>query len=131
MTKEKIGRNEPCPCGSGKKYKKCCLSNSKKYPFLPFESFKVQFNQTIETANPRFKSRNGVLFLGGNILIPQIQIVCRPPELARSEIDELYKVAPKYDPLSGYGLDECIHKLYAVRYHLENFFRRAGSNSRI
>lgn len=19
-----IGRNEPCPCGSGKKYKKCC-----------------------------------------------------------------------------------------------------------
>ncbi len=23
--KEKIGRNDPCPCGSGKKYKKCCL----------------------------------------------------------------------------------------------------------
>jgi tetratricopeptide (TPR) repeat protein len=23
--KKKIGRNEPCPCGSGKKYKKCCL----------------------------------------------------------------------------------------------------------
>jgi len=21
----KIGRNKPCPCGSGKKYKKCCL----------------------------------------------------------------------------------------------------------
>jgi hypothetical protein len=23
-TKPKTGRNEPCPCGSGKKYKKCC-----------------------------------------------------------------------------------------------------------
>jgi len=23
-TKEKIGRNDPCPCGSGLKYKKCC-----------------------------------------------------------------------------------------------------------
>jgi tetratricopeptide (TPR) repeat protein len=23
----KIGRNDPCPCGSGKKYKKCCLAN--------------------------------------------------------------------------------------------------------
>ncbi len=23
-TKKKIGRNDPCPCGSGKKYKKCC-----------------------------------------------------------------------------------------------------------
>jgi uncharacterized protein YchJ len=21
---EKVGRNSPCPCGSGKKYKKCC-----------------------------------------------------------------------------------------------------------
>lgn len=20
----KVGRNDPCPCGSGKKYKKCC-----------------------------------------------------------------------------------------------------------
>jgi len=24
LGKKKIGRNEPCPCGSGKKYKKCC-----------------------------------------------------------------------------------------------------------
>ena len=25
MTVEKVGRNQPCPCGSGKKYKNCCL----------------------------------------------------------------------------------------------------------
>jgi uncharacterized protein len=24
-TAPKVGRNEPCPCGSGKKYKQCCL----------------------------------------------------------------------------------------------------------
>ena len=24
-TRKKIGRNDPCPCGSGKKYKNCCL----------------------------------------------------------------------------------------------------------
>jgi methionyl aminopeptidase len=29
---EKIGRNDPCPCGSGKKYKKCCID---KIPALP------------------------------------------------------------------------------------------------
>jgi len=28
---EKVGRNDPCPCGSGKKYKKCCL-NAVKSP---------------------------------------------------------------------------------------------------
>ncbi|MFU8878027.1 MAG: SEC-C metal-binding domain-containing protein [Wenzhouxiangellaceae bacterium] len=21
---QRIGRNQPCPCGSGRKYKKCC-----------------------------------------------------------------------------------------------------------
>jgi Tfp pilus assembly protein PilF len=39
----KIGRNTPCPCGSGKKYKKCCLSaqqekrpsSVKKQRFIP------------------------------------------------------------------------------------------------
>ena len=29
--KPSIGRNEPCPCGSGKKYKKCC-GLAKKIP---------------------------------------------------------------------------------------------------
>ena len=24
---KKVGRNDPCPCGSGKKYKKCCGRN--------------------------------------------------------------------------------------------------------
>ncbi len=26
QSSEKIGRNAPCPCGSGKKYKKCCMN---------------------------------------------------------------------------------------------------------
>ena len=24
IAEKKVGRNEPCPCGSGKKFKKCC-----------------------------------------------------------------------------------------------------------
>ena len=27
---KKVGRNDPCPCGSGKKYKKCCLPKDEK-----------------------------------------------------------------------------------------------------
>ena len=26
----KIGRNDPCPCGSGRKYKKCCAGNERE-----------------------------------------------------------------------------------------------------
>lgn len=27
---EKVGRNDPCPCGSGKKFKKCCEAKASK-----------------------------------------------------------------------------------------------------
>ena len=30
-TRKKIGRNDPCPCGSGKKYKKCCLGKDESF----------------------------------------------------------------------------------------------------
>jgi hypothetical protein len=29
---DKIGRNDPCPCGSGLKYKKCCIDGGPKGP---------------------------------------------------------------------------------------------------
>lgn len=35
---DKIGRNDPCPCGSGKKYKKCCID--KPLPKIEQYSFK-------------------------------------------------------------------------------------------
>lgn len=31
QTNFKINRNDPCPCESGKKYKKCCLKAQKEY----------------------------------------------------------------------------------------------------
>jgi hypothetical protein len=33
MEKQKVGRNDPCPCGSGKKYKKCCEEKVLKKKF--------------------------------------------------------------------------------------------------
>ncbi len=32
------GRNDPCPCGSGKKFKKCCLQKDKSNPIVPTPS---------------------------------------------------------------------------------------------
>lgn len=42
----KIGRNEPCPCSSGKKYKKCCLQKKSG------RNYSNQYND--ETLNKRF-----------------------------------------------------------------------------
>jgi len=30
-----VGRNDPCPCGSGKKFKKCCLGQEWKKEIRP------------------------------------------------------------------------------------------------
>ena len=35
--KEKVGRNDPCPCGSGKKYKKCGMLNTEEHQKLMSE----------------------------------------------------------------------------------------------
>lgn len=48
----KIGRNEPCPCGSGLKYKKCCMEDtcSKGKPKNPFDGLdKYQLLQTFSS----------------------------------------------------------------------------------
>jgi len=37
----KAGRNDPCPCGSGRKYKKCCFNQDEK----SFDSLKIQYAQ--------------------------------------------------------------------------------------
>jgi hypothetical protein len=39
----KIGRNEPCPCGSGIKFKKCCLDKGKTGSKDHFPKFKRRF----------------------------------------------------------------------------------------
>lgn len=31
----KIGRNDPCPCGSGRKFKKCCIDQEKYKKTVP------------------------------------------------------------------------------------------------
>jgi len=35
----KVGRNDPCPCGSGLKYKKCCLDKDRPAAVLSSEEF--------------------------------------------------------------------------------------------
>ncbi len=37
----KIGRNEPCPCGSGKKYKKCCIDREVEKNILTGECLPI------------------------------------------------------------------------------------------
>jgi len=61
----KVGRNDPCPCGSGRKYKKCCLgkeesAGTRTAPDLPktmttAAEAKLQQRLTEFSTQPRFK----------------------------------------------------------------------------
>ncbi|HSB82322.1 MAG TPA: SEC-C metal-binding domain-containing protein, partial [Candidatus Methylomirabilis sp.] len=53
----KVGRNDPCPCGSGKKYKKCCLPKSERgpdaqAPLGPDQRLRQRLMAYVETSIP-------------------------------------------------------------------------------
>lgn len=50
---EKIGRNDPCPCGSGKKYKACCLLTQKPSPSFG----KRKFTAKVISSGPSEKKK--------------------------------------------------------------------------
>ena len=39
-----IGRNDPCHCGSGKKYKKCCMAKDESDELTQFKKSNNQFS---------------------------------------------------------------------------------------
>jgi methionyl aminopeptidase len=82
----KIGRNDPCPCGSGLKYKKCCLSRSssserdlkEKY----FKRYKIRIKEPAEIEAIRAAGRLAVETL--NMVESQLR-----PGMRTDEIDRL------------------------------------------
>ncbi len=55
MTSQKIGRNDPCPCGSGKKYKQCCEQTGAKIQAAP-TGFNAQ--QVLQSAMAQHQAGN-------------------------------------------------------------------------
>jgi len=45
---QKVGRNDPCPCGSGKKFKKCC-EMKQKHKKLTAEVVSTSVPQSVTT----------------------------------------------------------------------------------
>lgn len=46
----KIGRNAPCPCGSGKKYKKCCLGKEDNPEYSNLLNFRTLYKEMRKAA---------------------------------------------------------------------------------
>jgi tetratricopeptide (TPR) repeat protein len=91
----KIARNAPCPCGSGKKYKKCCLlreDGTKRY--LPKKE-KVRF---IPVYTPIDKLSNSVVDLIKENKLDEAEAVSRKLlEEYPDQIDGLNRLAMVYE----------------------------------
>lgn len=60
---DQVGRNDPCPCGSGKKYKKCCMQSEEVNPAREIreelqELMQEQKFSSLEEANEFIKEHN-------------------------------------------------------------------------
>ena len=70
---KKIGRNDPCPCGSGLKYKKCCLGNVRKKSSDPYSTK----NLYAQEYNIRLKEKVDIegIKRAGRLVVDTLQLV--------------------------------------------------------
>jgi hypothetical protein len=55
----KTGRNDPCPCGSGKKYKKCC---EEKIKHKKFQAQVLTQGLSLQPQNPEVTKTSSMFF---------------------------------------------------------------------
>jgi methionyl aminopeptidase len=83
---EKVGRNAPCPCGSGLKYKKCCMGKN----VLPLEYLKQVYTSKYQI---RFKSQKEIegIRRAGRLVVQTLDLVEQMirPGIATEEINSV------------------------------------------
>ena len=111
---EAIGRNEPCPCGSGRKYKKCCeardrlrLRRSSSVPGVTKEELLEDESATLTEAR--------LLGMGvGDVLRFPLERV--PPEMEQKFLVALVVLKKYEEAIAGmrhFGMSERLHDVWS------------------
>ncbi|MEQ1792754.1 MAG: SEC-C metal-binding domain-containing protein [Nitrospira sp.] len=109
----RVGRNDVCPCGSGKKYKKCCQLIERILSVRPSNSPEEIAHHSVFDGE-KWRKVPGVL---------AVRLGMTRTEDKDAEIDRLFeKISQIASDRSARQLlkklDDCKHKLYAVKFHL-------------
>lgn len=92
----KIGRNERCPCGSGKKYKHCCARNPRveKRPSSPEEQLKISLMKAVErSVEAASQKKQTIQELGVFVLLSTSHGNCWLFEVTQSDCVQLSRDA--------------------------------------
>ena len=133
----KIGRNDPCPCGSGKKYKKCCLNkiestlpyqkyiddSLKDYPKkndnegeLDFYTiYKDEYIEIDKLLYKAMKKKNIPLFIKRNI--------AKENEINYGYLDEAYSLIKKVIEKEHFKTIDKYDKSVSIHFNLYTFFK--------
>jgi hypothetical protein len=137
MSIKKVGRNDPCPCGSGKKYKHCCYPDKTKSwktaELHASPSFIVIPQETPEPINHHIESTDGGKTWKQKPGLLAAVLVGTALTNIDEEIDEVFKrirsklKANNLEEQCHQEITNCLHevehKLYSVKYHLNNYQR--------
>jgi len=82
----RIGRNEPCPCGSGKKYKKCCMGRDEGPIAIADYQVKGAYSSLMEKLLKCFERH----FKGDCMELAVYEFLLWPEQLMKEEMLELF-----------------------------------------
>lgn len=111
-----IGRNDPCPCGSGKKYKKCCLNKMRSEKHKEFQKSLSVFGASASLVDPTQKLFDSLDSIYASLRSEGFEPVINDI-IEFNEDDELLDIAP-YDPsyipaLKSYEINLCCKHGYS------------------
>jgi tetratricopeptide (TPR) repeat protein len=114
----KVGRNDPCPCGSGRKYKKCCLPSQSLPAPVAAAPENSDFDLLLEDDEDLDEISNGVVDAIKAGRLDEAERLCQ--QLAERYPDFV-------DPLDRYGMLHEARGDYAIA---ADHYRRAADYAR-
>jgi len=105
----KIARNEPCPCGSGKKYKNCCLEKDReKTPKRPDEEGVYYLRQVMEKES--LKMQDAEMSRAQDLVYDGWEVMAQDPHEAKKYFERAIKLDPDladaYNGLAGVAISK-------------------------
>src|SRR5262249_8662250 len=103
MTGKKISRNDPCPCGSGKKFKHCCINKG-----IDWDARKAAPVRSVLPAVPRRRpaSLADIAFLGAfGVVDSRLKEMARAdqePARWKSLVEALTDAIPEAERVAAY-----------------------------
>lgn len=137
----KIGRNEPCPCGSGKKYKKCCFKKDNYLRNLPDDALirlKEEFSnynqkdliKTLAALSICSENQSQYIRLEIATQIACSNINCGNKNITIRDLNELFlKYLPSYGSIGQ--LEDSLDTLFTnnILFFKNNIIFNGSSNS--